>query len=246
MKLLSCIVLAGCMGPIEKAPARPEPQGWAGHMAAADEHDAKADEHHAHIVEASKASDTWTCGWDPNLDDVATSGGERLSPTTPCWNVTQQQADTEKRKEKDEREQAHTDRAVAANLVEAEVEHCSKLPQQDRMRSPFAHARLIAKVVPKTEHGAVRGAYVVFENARELTVERMRAALACNHSAYATLGRPADFAPYDPTLIEGVTVTVDRTTDGHVRVLIESPDTTDGQIILDRAKQLLAGKSASR
>jgi len=216
-------------------------------MTAADAHDAKADEHHARIVEGSKTADAWTCGWDPDLDDIATSGGERLSPTTPCWNVTQQQASTEKAREKDEREQAHTDRAVAANLVEAEVAQCGRLPQEDRMRSPFAHARLIASVTARTSRGGVvHGAYVVFEKAQELTVERMRAALDCNRSAYRTLGRPADFAPYDPTLIEGSTVTVDRTGDGRVRVLIESPDATDAQIILGRAKQLLAGKSASR
>jgi hypothetical protein len=246
MKLLACIVLAACMGPIETAPQRPEPQGWAGHMAAADVHDAKADEHAEHVTEASKGPATWSCAWDPKLDDIATSGGERLAPTTPCWNVTDEQVATEKRREHEEREQAHTDRAIAANLVEAEVAHCSRLPQEDRMRSPFAHARLIASVTPRTGGGAVRGAYVVFEKVPALTVERTRAVLACNRSAYATLGKPADFAPYDPTLIEGTTVTVDRTADGHVRVLIESPDATDAQIIYDRAKQLLAGKSASR
>jgi hypothetical protein len=246
MKLLPYIVLAGCMGPIETAPQQPQPQGWSARMASAEQHDAKADEHAAHATEASKAPATWSCGWDPKLDDISTSGGERLAPTTPCWNVTGEQASTENKRAHEEREQAHVDRAVAANLVEAEVSRCDKLPQQDRMRSPFAHARLIQRVTARMEGSKLRGADVEFAKSRSLTVERVKARLDCNRAAYATLGKPAEFAPYDPTLVEGSLYTVDLTPDGRVRVVITSPDTTDAGIILERSKQLLAGKTASR
>jgi len=245
MKFLPFVamVLASCAGPIESAPAKPAPQGWAGRMQAADEHDRKADEHAAHAAEAKRGAPAWTCGWDPNLDDVATSGGERLAPTTPCWNVTDDQVREAKSAEAREREAAHTDRAVAANLVEAEAAKCGKLPERSRIRSPFSHARLVAKVMPKLQAGGVQGAQVVFEKARDLTPARMKLALDCNRAAFNTLGHSPEFAPYDPTVLETAQYVVDQTPEGNVRVIVTSSDAIDAKIILDRAQALVAAKA---
>jgi hypothetical protein len=240
MRVALAFVVVSCAGPIETAPPRPAPQGWTERMESAREHDAKADVHASHASEAKSSAPAWTCGWDPDLDDVATSGGERLAPTTPCWNVTDQQATSATRDENSERVAAHTDRAVAANLVEAQLATCGKLPQRDRVRSPLSHPRLIASVAPVVDNGVVRGAIIVFRPVAALTTTRAKTALDCARATYATLGRSSALAANDPTLVEGASYVVDRTRDGGVRVTVTSPEPVDAKIILDRAQSLVA------
>ena len=237
-------VAAACGGARE--PLVRHPQGYADRMAAADEHNQRA-EHHRQAAGDPGTTGTgadYYCG-DTALSDQATSGGERLVPTVPCWDIAEESAEHHRFLAEREQQLAQAERRAATHLIEAERAACRGMTPRELEHSPFAHRKEIAEVIPHREIGMIRGVRIIWKPVLGLTAGWMRQAIACHRARFERLGEPAGYLPEDPTLVAGATATVELHGD-HLEILIETADDTSGQVAFDRAKDLVRPWTAGR
>lgn len=244
--LTTTLAVVGCGSPVREPLVR-RPRGYAARMEAADQHAQRAEEHRR----AAKLPDTaspWPQGYqcgDTALNDLATSGGERLVLSVPCWNVDEEIAEHNRFLAEREQRLARQERRAAASLVEAELAACRGISPRELEHSPFAHRKEIAEVIPHREAGAIRGVRIIFKPVPGLTEAWMRQAIACHRARFERLGEPATYLPEDPTLVAGATATVEMHR-GHIEVAVETADDMTGQVALDRARDLVRPQTAVR
>jgi hypothetical protein len=247
MLIVTTFAVAGCPGSPPPEPLAPRPKGYAGRMIDADAHSERAEQHReaAKIPEAISArGEGYTCG-DTVLADQATSGGERLTPSVPCWDAAEEAAEHQRFLAAREQQRADAERRSAAILVETELAACRGIPARELEHSPFAHRKEIAAVSPEREANVLRGVRIVWKPVPGLTATWLRQAIACHRARFERLGEPATYLPDDPTLVAHATTTVELR-DGHLEVLIETTDDLSAQVALGRALELVRPRSASR
>jgi hypothetical protein len=243
--LLFSILAAACSRQSE--PLVRHPKGYAAQMNSADAHAERAEQHRqaARPPDTAKtAADRYNCG-DRALSDQATSGGERLMPTVPCWDVAEENAEHQRFLAAHEERIARTERRAATSMVEAEIAACRGMSERELEHSPFTHKKEIAAVVPHRETGTIRGVRIVFKPVPGLTASWMRQAIACHRARFERLGQPATYLPDDPTLVAGSNATVD-VHNGHLEVLVEADDPASAKIALERAQDLFRPRTAGR
>jgi len=245
MLILATCVAAACAS--SPPPIASHPKGYAAHMEAADQHSERAEQHR----QAIKPPDTtgpstvgYQCG-DTVMSDQVTSGGERLVQATPCWDPAEELAVRNEGIAEREQKLADRERRAATAMVAAEDAACRGLAQRDLDRSPLAHRKQIAEVVPHRESGAVRGVRIVFKPVPGLTAAWMRQALACHRARFERLGEPAGYLPEDPSLVAQATTTVEMR-GGHLEVMIEARDDMNATVALERAQDLVRPRTAVR
>lgn len=216
-------------------------------MEDADVHSRRAEQHRqaARIPDSRATSaDRYTCG-DVALSDQSTSGGERLVPSVPCWDIAEENAAHQRYLAAREQQRADRERRTATHMVETELAACRGLPARELEHSPFAHRRAIVSVIPHRETGTLRGVRIVFKPVPGLTATWMRQAIACHRARFERLGEPPTYLPEDPTLLARATATVELR-NGHIEVTIASTDDLSARVALDRARDLVGPRTAGR
>ena len=223
----------------------PGPRGYAEHMAAADRHEARADdEYRAARSTPVDPTATYQCG-DRVLADQAMSGGAPLTPAMPCWDTAEESTSHHRFEANRERRLAHEHRIAAANLVDAERLACRGMPAQELEHSPFSHAKEIEQVVPHTDAGKVIGARIIFKPVLGLDAAWMRQAIACHRARFERMGEPPTYFPEDPTLVAGAEVRVEDHRD-HIEVVVTAKGDVEQHVALARAKDLVSPQTATR
>lgn len=243
--LLTTFALAAC-GPSHQSLAR-RPHGYAARMEDADAHSERAEQHRRAAAAARpeiSRQEAYNCG-DVALSDQATSGGERLVQSVPCWDVGEEAREHQRYLAAHEDRVARTERRDATNLVETELAACRGMSPREVEHSPFAHHKEIESVIPHREAGALRGVRIVFKPVPGLTAAWMRQAIACHRARFARLGEPTTYLPDDPTLVAGTSATVELRRD-RIEVLIQATDDTAARVALDRAEDLTRARAATR
>lgn len=203
-------------------------------MTDAERHEQLAHEHERAAVHADNASETYDCG-NVVLNDQLTSGGQRLTAWTPCWDIKEETAQHHRDRAGDERRRARRERRGAAQLLAAEQLACAGITPNERAHSPFAHRKEIVEVIPHSEDGRLRGAWIVFARVPGLTTGWLERDVACQHARWVARGYDPSFAPEDPTLLDGVHVAI-HDHDGRVEVLITADTPEQAAIVLARAR----------
>jgi hypothetical protein len=239
---LTLVVAAagGCSRPI------PPSEGYAAHMADADEHARRAQEHRQAVsgLHSGPPGADYQCG-DRDLSDQLTSGGQRMLPVVPCWDPVEENAERQRVAALREDKAARDERRAAAGLVEAELAACRGITPEEIEHSPFAHRRAIAEVIPHREAGLVRGVRIVFKPVLGLNVAWMQRAIACHRARFERMGEPPTYLTDDPTLVAGATATVSLHS-GHIEVLVVTRDDVAANVALGRAEDLIRPRTATR
>jgi len=244
MKSLAIAIplLIGCGS---SRPIEMEPQGWMGHMAAADAHERRARAHEESAVTSESQVGYWSCG-DVVLNQNLRTGGEPVTfGWLPCFDAAEEGAAHQRHATDKELRAAQHERREAGRLLQAEVAACRGIPERERDHSPLEHTKAIAEIVPHRESGKIRGVHIEMKPVPGLTAEWMQRAIACNQARYAALGEPSEQAASDPTLIPGARVEVAQRGD-HVDILVITESEVDGKIALERAKNLAPPQTALR
>jgi hypothetical protein len=215
-------------------------------MLHAESHSRRAEQHRetASAADAVPLTERYQCG-DVALNDLATSGGERLTPTVPCWNVADETVARQRYLAALEQRRADTERRAATQLVEHEIAACRGLSRRELEHSPFAHTSAIAAVIPHRETGKIRGVRIVFKSVPGLTAAWMRQAIACHRARFERLGQPTNYLPDDPSLVADATATVEMR-NGHLEVVIASGDEGYARAALGRAQDLVRERTARK
>lgn len=185
---------------------------------------------HAHSIHESKVSSAnHKCGSDAVRNGQFTKEGEPIRFWVPCWDPSTN----------DSRYRAHSDPATRMQLAKVEATQCVGLAPAALERSPFAMNDAIDEIVPRRSFDEIVGVHVVFAPVPGLTVSWMRRAIACHQARWRTLGMPANYLRGDPTLVDGVRVSVSEM-DHRIIVLIESDTDDAAQVAFARAEGLVA------
>ncbi|HSR96502.1 MAG TPA: hypothetical protein VLM79_05485 [Kofleriaceae bacterium] len=216
-------------------------------MESADAHADRAERHRqaARPPDSLGGAERYSCGNDFGLSDQATSGGERLLPTVPCWDFAEENAEHQRFLAAREERIARTERREATAMVETEIAACRGLSAREREHSPLSHKKEIATVIPHRETGTIRGVRIVFKPVPGLTAAWMRQAIACHRARFERLGEPATYLSEDPSLVAKAEVSVE-TRRGHLEVLIATDDPASAQVALQRAEDLYRPRTAGR
>jgi hypothetical protein len=234
MYALRPFVLAGitsllmtCGGP-EKPPPE-EPRSVAGLLADA-ERDEKAAAGHEVMARDSESQGVLDTCVTP-LDDVSTTGGERLVARRPCWTGLINPSERHRQEAERLRQDAARHRAQASALLRAEQQACSGIDQDEIDHSPFFHGEDILAVEPYRVDGALRGARVWFRKVPGLTVEWMRKDISCQQARAAVMGDDETFQSYCPLMLPGVIATVEDTPRGLLVILRAEREDVAGAVL---------------
>jgi hypothetical protein len=223
-------------------PLARHPQSSDEHLAAADQHSARAQAQRRGAPGADRDPthpSRYQCG-DVALSDQATSGSERLVQAVPCWDTSEDRGAGAAAREQ---RLADDERHAAAELIEAERTACRGLRARDLETSPFAHRKQIAEVIPHRQAGTLRGVRIIYKPVLGLTAAWMQQALACHRARFERLGEPATYMPEDPSLVATAKATVVQRGD-HVEILVETTDEVSSNVALGRAQDLLGPRTA--
>jgi hypothetical protein len=215
-------------------------------MEHADAHSRRAEQHRqaASNADAIPTTERYHCG-DVALSDQSTSGGERLVPSVPCWDVAEEAAAHQRYLAAREQRRADAERRAATQLVEDELAACRGLPAHELEHSPFAHRKSIASVIPHRESGKLRGVRIMFKPVPGLTAAWMRQAIACHQARFERLGEPTPHLSDNPALVADATATVEMR-NGRLEVTIASTDEVSARVALERARDLVRERTAVR
>ena len=242
---LSCLLLSTlACGGSPRLPARP--LGVHDHLVEADRHeaDARAHDELASSAEQRAATTPRICG-DDGLSAQATSGGERLTPSAPCWTSEADAVERHRQAAARLRADARAHRAHARALHGAELEACAGLPEAEIGRSPFDHRDDVIAVAAELDGDRLRGARVTFAPVPGLSAAWMRRALACHQAQAAALGNDPTFLPHCPAAVAGVRTEV-REERGGLVVVIRAEDPATALIVYGRAEALIDAGAAGR
>lgn len=220
-----------CGGPETPPPEKPRTVASLLEEARRSDKEAAAHEVMARDPETPRVLDTCVSP----IDDVSTTGGERLVGRRPCWTGRVNPSEQHRREAERLREEAARHRAEASVLVRAEQQACSGLDQDEIDQSPFFQREDILAVEPFTVNGELRGARVWFRKVPGLTVEWMRKDIACQQARAAVMGDTEEFQSHCPLVLGGVTATVEDTTRG-ILVILRSERDDIASAVLARAR----------
>lgn len=207
--------MMACGGP-EKPPSE-EPRSVAGMLAHAERHDQEAAQHEVMSRDPESGGVIDACV--SPIDDVSTTGGERLVSRRPCWTGLINPSERHRQEAERLRREAARHRAEASALLRAEQQACVGIAQEEIDHSPFFHSEDILAAEPYYVNGALRGAKVWFRKVPGLTVEWMRQDIACQQARAAVMGQDEDFQSYCPLMLPGVIATVEDTPKGLLVIL---------------------------
>lgn len=203
-------------GGADKPPPE-QPRSVAGLLAEAKQHDREAAKHEVMARDPESAGTLDACV--SPIDDVSTTGGERLVARRPCWTGLINPSERHRQEAERLRREAAQHRAEASALLRTEQQACSGIDQDEIDHSPFFHGEDILAAEPYVVDGALRGARVWFRKVPGLTVEWMRKDIACQQARAAVMGEDESFQSYCPLMLPGVTATVEDTARGLLVVL---------------------------
>lgn len=217
-------------------PVVDRPQSAREHLALAVkcEQEAAAHEHAAHV--AAEGPETYVCD-DGAFTSQTTSGTEPLTHWSPCWSYDQSRTAAHQQRAEELRAEARRHRASARKLIEVERTVCAPLSEDELSRTPFFHRDDIATAEPVRDGDRVIGATITFKPVPGLGAAWMKVAIACHQARAATLGYPATYMSYDPTLLEHARFdAADR--DGRVVVTVTASDDVDAAVVWSRSAAL--------
>jgi hypothetical protein len=209
---------------------RPQDMSQVGHEQAAKQEDQRAAEHQAQSVPTATETSTRCVG----------RGG--------CWTSVTNPTKEHEAAAQRHRELAAKHRAASATLAQAEAQHCSGIPEDDRDMSPFAHREDIVAVKPLEETHVIgqgksapstkrHGATIVFRAVPGLTAEWLQRVVNCHVARGAAVGHQMPEMEYCPLMLKGVTTAVSSAGDGFA-VNVRSDDPATAAEILKRAEAL--------
>lgn len=240
---LGLLLLVSCGG---KQKVEDRPRGYAELMTDANQRERTA-EHHEQVAGELRTPGTpaqpenFACG-DTVLNDQVTTGTERVTTWTPCWDPAEEAVESHRDAAARERKTAREERAQAVALARTELASCRGIPARELTHTPLSHRKAIAEVIPHREGDEVRGVHIIFKRVPGLDARWMERAIACHRARAAVLGRTG--SP-DPTMLPEAQVTVSES-GGRVDVFVRTPDGDSGQLALARAQGLTAAQSATR
>lgn len=233
-------LLAACGGATSNPPSRP--LGAQAHLDEAERHEADAIALDRQAGRETAGAAAVRCG-DSVLQDQVTSGGERLIVTQPCWTAEQVVVDRHRETAQNLRAHAaiHRDRARA--LLAAEQAACAAMPRSELDHSPFAHREDVVAVTAILDSDRIRGARITMRKVPGLSAGWLRTAIGCHQARAAAIGwEPAHLA-YDPSLVDGATVTVGD--DGAILTIDVRADRPEvALVVYARAEALLGAHVA--
>lgn len=234
------VAVAGSCGGPRPATIDPRPQSANAHYASAEAHDraaAQEAEQAKRPIESRQAPFGAEC-FDNPVDDISTSGTERLRPLRPCWTDLTRPAGAHQREAERQRQLAAKHRATAKGLLAVERESCAGLGSEEISLSPFHHVEDIVSVNEYREKGVLRGARIVFRKIEGLTEEWFLRSATCHQARSAVLGYPPTHMPYCPMSIQGVQVSVVETAAG-LEVTVRGSTDVAAHAAYGRVKDLL-------
>ncbi|HRC54429.1 MAG TPA: hypothetical protein PKU97_00840 [Kofleriaceae bacterium] len=231
------LVLVACSS---RAPqlARP-PMTAQDHLSEAERHEAEARALEARAAEKERAGTPtpYTCG-DSRLNELATSGGERLHVQTPCWAGELSAIQRDRSAADRLRAEARQHRSKARAMVLSERAWCAGLPTSELDHTPFDHREDLLSVRAEIEGDRLRGARVRFRRVPGLTVEWLRQTLACHQAIAAIAGYDPLHLSTSPSVVAGAESTVIDDPRG-IEVVIRSNDPAAALVVYARAEALL-------
>ncbi len=235
-------VVGACGGARSPVPERPRSAKDELRLAAKCEQGAAEHAQAAAVVE--QQVDTYVCA-DGGMPSQTTSGGERLTIWSPCWSQEREHSEAHRARAEALRAEAQRHRATARTLIDVERTFCAQLPPDELTHTPFAHRDDVALAVAYREGERVLGAKITFKPVPGLTANWMRMALGCHRARLATLGYPATYMSYDPTMLLHVSVGV-ADLEGQVIVTVRADDDVDGAVAWSRAAALVGTPKPDR
>jgi hypothetical protein len=226
----ACLV-ASCGAPEQPPPEKPRSVANLLEQAKRCEKEATAHEVMARAPEAATTTDACVSP----IDDVSTSGGERLVQRRPCWTGLAPPSLRHEREAERLREEAAHHRAQAAALLRMEREACAGISQDEIDHSPFLHREDILRVEPYQVADELRGAKIWFRKVPGLTVDWMRRAVQCHQARGAVMGHTPSFQNYCPLVLEGVSTRVEDTPEG-ILLTIRAERDEVARAVLGRAQ----------
>jgi hypothetical protein len=232
-----------CGGSQQQRP-QGEQHSWTEHMERAERLDERAAEHEraATAAEGALGDFAFDCG-NPVLNEQLTTGGLPITRWEPCLDLEYQSSRNHRRAAERTRDQAREERRKAAALAEAERTACQGLDPGEP--SPFADRSAIIRAVPLHAEDGLAGVRVVLREQRDVTAASVEAGIRCRQAHWAMRGADPQYAPFDPTLVEGARVQVQERGQ-RVEVIVRVADPGQAQLALARARGELVEQTARR
>lgn len=209
------------------------------HLTEAEQHDAEARALEARAAEKERSGTPtpYTCG-DTALNELATSGGERLHLAAPCWAGERSAIRRDREAAERQRAEAREHRQKARAMLVAERKWCAGLPASELEHTPFDHREDLAWVRAELEGDKLRGARIRFRKVPGLSADWLRQTITCHQAMAAMHGYDPTNLSHDPSVVAGAQTTVVEDAQG-LEVVIRAPDPAAALIVYARAEALL-------
>ncbi len=140
----------------------------------------------------------------------------------------------------EELSEADWHRRRAQQLVDTEQAYCRNVRPEDLDRSPLEDRTKIQEVTPVVDPGhGTRGVRILLRPDAGVTAAQVSELIGCHGARYVALGKPMTYLGGDPTIVDGVRVTIGETR-GQVEVVVESEDRASALAALGRAQDLVS------